>query len=334
MDTHHSRLLTAGISFLAMTGITLTGTALAHPGPHGSAPHDPSDGETVHENAAHPHPGDSDNDTEYEAHPHPHPYDDPENIPTHGNGLGPDPDGDTNPATNTHAISKIGDAAEAAFDPPYRVVTFEVPPGDHDDKIRKQYKDNFGVVFSRGLSRQICEGQRYFQYNSQCTYLRAPSGQYAAVYDDEYKRPLRIRFAEPVCVAAMAIYPTGGKEGEEFEVTLQGYDADENKLDPAKLKFSWTKDTFRWRHMAGAYFLQERANRVDVSMRSLDDKEKGKPVRFLIDDVAYVEDSCSEAISSVAAAPPAPLEAILEDEEEAEEDDEDTDTDEEEIEVE
>jgi len=276
MDTKISRFLTASISFLAVTGI-----AFAHPGSHGSAPHHPSDGEASDENEAHPHP-----------------YNDPEEIPTSGNGIGPDPDGDTNPATNTHAISKIGDAAEAAFDPPYRVVTFEAPPGSHDDKIRKQYDDNFGVSFSRGLSRQICEGQRYFQYNSQCTYLRAPSGQYAAVYEDEYKRPLRIRFAEPVCVAAMAIYPTGGKEGEEFEVTLQGYDADENKLDPATLKFSWTKDT-------GAYFLQERANRVDVSMKSLDNKEKGKPVRFLIDDVAYVEESCSEAIASVADAPPA-----------------------------
>lgn len=212
---------------------------------------------------------------------------------THGNGVGPDPDGDTNPATNTRAISKIGDAAEAAFDPPYQVVTFEAPPGRHNDVIRKDYQKDFGVTFSRGLNRQICEGQRYFQYNSQCTYLRAPSGQYAAVYQDDYSRPLRIRFAQPVCVAAMAIYPTGGKEGETFEVTLQGYDANDQKLDAAKVKFKWTKDTFRWRHMAGAYFINQKAQRVDVSMRSLDPRERGKIVRFLLDDVAFIESACS-----------------------------------------
>ena len=46
------------------------------------------------------------------------PYNDPEEIPVSGNGIGPDPDGDTNPATNTRALAKIGDAAEASFDPP------------------------------------------------------------------------------------------------------------------------------------------------------------------------------------------------------------------------
>ena len=228
-------------------------------------------------------------DQDHSASPHYH-----DDAPvTHGNGVGPDPDGDTNPATNTRAISKIGDAAEAAFDPPYRVVTFEAPPGRHNDVIRKDYQKDFGVTFSRGLNRQICEGQRYFQYNSQCTYLRAPSGQYAAVYQDDYRRPLRIRFEQPVCVAAMAIYPTGGKEGEIFEVTLQGYDSNDQKLDAAKVKFKWTQDTFRWRHMAGAYFTNQKAQRVDVSMRSLDPKEKGKIVRFLLDDVAFIENACS-----------------------------------------
>ena len=264
----HLRHLTS-VFFLAAC---LTNPAFAHPGPHGSAPHDVDAGEQQDGGDAHDH----------------------EDAPvTYGNGVGPDPDGDTNPATNTRAVSKIGDAAEAAFDPPYQVVTFEAPPGGHNDVIRKEYEDKFGVTFSRGLNRQICEGQRYFQYNSQCTYLRAPSGQYAAVYQDDFSRPLRIRFAEPVCVAAMAIYPTGGKEGEVFEVTLQGYDANEQKLDAAKAKFTWTKDTFRWRHMAGAYFLGQKAQRVDVSMRSLDPKEKGKVVRFLLDDVAFIEESCT-----------------------------------------
>lgn len=215
-------------------------------------------------------------------------------APQNRNGIGPDPDGDTNPATNTRIFSKIGDEAEAAFDPPYQVVTFEAPPGRHLEKIRNQYGDDLGVKFSRGLTRQICEGQRYFQYDSQCTYMRAPSGRFAAAYRDDFSRPLRIRFDQPVCVAAMAIYPTGGKEGERFEVTLQGYDENENALSPAKISFQWTKDTFRWRHMAGAFYPNRQASRVDVSMKSLDPKERNKIVRFLIDDVAFIEGGCSE----------------------------------------
>ena len=225
------------------------------------------------------------------------PYNDPENPPTYRNGIGPDPDGDSNPATLTRGISKIGDAAEAAFDPPYQVVTFEAPPGSHDDSINKQYTNKYGVKFSKGLRRQICEGQRYFKYNSQCTYLRAPSGKYAALYADEFKRPLNIEFANPVCIAAMAIYPTGGKEGEQYEVTLQGYDSAGEKLDPATLKFTWTKDTFRWRHMAGAYYLEQPAHRLEVSMKSIDQSDKA--VRFLIDDLAFVENSCDTAIDAI-----------------------------------
>ncbi|MEL7488995.1 MAG: hypothetical protein AAGJ87_17510, partial [Pseudomonadota bacterium] len=47
------------------------------------------------------------------------PYNDPKDPPVHGNGIGPDPDGDSNPATVTRPLAKIGDAAEASFDPPY-----------------------------------------------------------------------------------------------------------------------------------------------------------------------------------------------------------------------
>lgn len=287
MDTQLLRLLGASFSVF-----TIAGVAYAHPADHGST-------DTPHDQATVEHETEDKDDSEHQ-HPHrPNPYNDPEKIASHGNGIGPDPDGDTNPATKTIGLSKIGDAAEASFDPPYRVVTFEAPPGSHNDNIIKQYTDKFGVSFSKGLSRQICEGQRYNKYDSKCTYLRAPSGQFAAAYHDEYDRPLRIDFNQPVCLAAMAIYPTGGKEGEEFEVTLQGYDTAENKLEPAKLQFSWTKDTFRWRHMAGAHFVDERANRIDVSMKSLDSKEQGKPVRFLIDDVAFIETACSDVADTV-----------------------------------
>lgn len=209
------------------------------------------------------------------------------------NGAGPDPDGDSNPATNTRLLVRIGDAAEAALDPPFRVITFEAPPGGHGDVIRKQYQEKYGVTFSRGLKRQICEGQRYFQYNSECTYLRAPSGDYAAVYRDDWGRPLRIRFERAVCAASLAIYPTGGKEGEEYIITLQPYAGDDHPLKKVTVPFKWTHDTFRWRMMAGAYFTDLRATRVDVSIESRRKKSKNKIVRFLIDDVASIEDSPS-----------------------------------------
>lgn len=215
------------------------------------------------------------------------------------NGYGVDPDGDSNPAVNTQLIVRIGDAAEAALDPPYQVLTFEAPPGSHGDAIRMQYADNYGVWFSKGLTRQICEGQRYFRYDSQCTYRRAPSGKFAAVYADEWGRPLRVRYNQPVCAAAFALYPTGGEEGERFKITLQPYAADDTALTPVDYYFDWTADTYRWRLMAQAYFLDAEANRVDINIESRTHRKK--VVRFLIDDVAYRTDDCAQSLIDVAA---------------------------------
>ncbi len=215
------------------------------------------------------------------------------------NGYGADPDGDSNPAVNTQLIVRIGDAAEASLDPPFKIVTFEAPPGHHGDKIRMQYADNYGVWFSNGLSRQICEGQRYFRYDSQCTYRRAPSGKYAAVYDDQWGRPLIVRYNQPVCAAAFALYPTGGEEGERFKITLQPYATDDTKLAPVDYYFDWTQDTFRWRLMAEAFFSSPEVNRVDVNIESRTHKEK--VVRFLVDDVAFRTDDCAQSLADIAA---------------------------------
>lgn len=215
----------------------------------------------------------------------------------HENGLGPDPDGDGNPAVNTRAVARIGDAAEAALDPPYRVITFEAPPGKHGDKIGLQYGKEFGVTFGPGLVRQVCEGQRYFRYDSHCTYRRAPSGRFAALYHDEWRKPLQINFASPVCMMAVAIYPTGGREGEQYRVRLQPYAADGRRLPRATVRFNWTRDTFRWRLMAGAHLLNEGASRVDVEVESMDSRRKN--VRFLIDDLAFMETGCNELLEEI-----------------------------------
>lgn len=220
----------------------------------------------------------------------------------HENGIGPDPDNDTNPATVTGAISIVGDAALAADDPPYAVVTFEPPPGGHGDVIREAYKDDPGVSFGPGVTRQICKGQDFFKFDSKCTYAAAPSGKYAAVYYSYLNEPLAIYFERPVCVVTMAIYPTGGKEGEPFEFTIEGWTATGEKLPNAVAEFEWTKNTVRWRHMAGAYFLDEPATKIAISMKSKDARESKKILRYLIDDLAFVETDCEAALAEIAGA--------------------------------
>lgn len=218
----------------------------------------------------------------------------------HENGVGPDPDNDTNPATDTGGISISGDDALLGDDAPYAVINFEAPPGRHGESLKAQYRDEFGVVFGTGLTRQICQGQRRFAYDSICTYEAAPSGAYAAGYFDPLNRPLTIDFDRPVCVAAMAIYPTGGKEGEPFKLSIDAWDSEGRALTPVEITFEWTKQTVRWRHMAGAYYLGDHASRIALKMQSLDPKEKNKVLRFLIDDIAIIENGCEAALRDIA----------------------------------
>lgn len=240
--------------------------------------------------AAHPH-----NDGSDSSHDHNSGW-------VHENGIGPDPDNDTNPATITGAISIVGDAALAADDPPYAVITFEPPPGGHGDVIRNAYKNDPGVSFGPGVTRQVCDGQDFFQFNSQCTYAAAPSGKFAAVYYSYLNEPLEIYFERPVCVVTMAIYPTGGKEGEPFEFTIEGWTETEQKLPSVTAEFEWTKDTVRWRHMAGAYFLDQPAAKIAISMKSKDPLEAKKILRYLIDDLAFVETDCEATLAEIARA--------------------------------
>lgn len=219
----------------------------------------------------------------------------------HENGIGPDPDNDSNPATDTGGISISGASAVLDNDPPYAVINFEAPPGGHGDKLSTQYKDKFGVSFGPGLSRQICQGQRRFAYDTLCTYQAAPSGAYAAGYANDLNAPFEISFERPVCVVAMAIYPTGGKEREPFRLTIKGWDKDGNSLPQVKADFEWTQNTVRWRHMAGAYYLDEGASKISIKMESLDGKEKRDILRFLIDDLAIIESGCEAALADIKA---------------------------------
>ncbi|WP_411820905.1 hypothetical protein ABFZ85_07020 [Hyphococcus formosus] len=223
----------------------------------------------------------------------------------HENGIGPDPDNDTNPATITGVIKRVNDPLTPDTDAPYKVINFEPPPGKHGEVIRNEYSEKFGVRFGRGLTRQICDGQRRFYYDSICTYEAAPSGQFSVGYVNYLNAPLLIEFDRPVCVVTMAIYPTGGAEGENFTVTIEGEDETGLPLAPATTSFEWTKNTVRWRHMAGAYYLGGRASKIYVSMISDKRRPGGDVLRFLIDDLAFVQDGCEEVIRDLAEPDPA-----------------------------
>ena len=184
---------------------------------------------------------------------------------------------------------------------PYTVITFEAPPGKHGDVIVNSYKEEYGVRFFPKVTRQICDGVQRFRFDSMCTYEAAPSGSYAVGYMDHLNRPLEVEFENPVCVVTMAIYPTGVREGEKFELTIEGWDEAGEPLDTAVVDFDWTKDTVRWRHMAGAYYLNEPASKIAISMTSHDDEEQGEVLRYLIDDLALVETGCTKALKDIAA---------------------------------
>ncbi len=212
------------------------------------------------------------------------------------NGYGPDPDGDSNPATKTRAIANFG-ATDLKLDPRFTVITFEPPPGAHRRHISGQYVPTYGVAFSKGLEWQICDDQRYYQYDSLCTYIRPPSGVFAAYYRDDWKRPLEVKFNKPVCAAMMSVYPTGGKEGEKFKVTLKAKKSNGDPAGEANVTFAWTQDTFRWRVMAGGFFLNEDASSIDVMVRRVENA--GDVVQFLIDDLAFVETGCEAVIKDI-----------------------------------
>lgn len=216
----------------------------------------------------------------------------------HENGIGPDPDRDSNPATRTLALASIG-AEDARLDPRFSVISFEPPPGRHGDHVRNQYASKYGVSFGKGLDRQVCEeGQRYFQYDTLCSYIAPPSGAFAAHYRTDRREPLSVAFADPVCAAALSIYPIGGREGERFEATLTPYSGD-RKLKPAKIRFAWTQDTFRWRTMVGGFFLDQSADRLEIMLKSKDPAAKSDIVQFLIDDFGTIKTGCEVVLADI-----------------------------------
>ena len=238
--------------------------------------------------AAHPHSSDDPNQTAH-----------PGGYHVHENGIGSDPDGDSNPATITGGVSLAGDEPVNASDNvlSFEVIRDQVAPKPGED-IAASYQESHGVIFGPGLSRQQCTSQQQFRQMSICTYEAAPSGKYAAGYGNHLNRPLTVEFDDPACIITMAIYPTGGKEDEPFELTIEGWNDSGTKLPTVKVDFNWTDHTMRWRHMAGAYYLGDEAKKISIGMRSKDGKEARKMLRFLIDDFSFTNDKCAETLAA------------------------------------
>ncbi len=239
--------------------------------------------------AAHPHDGDAGDD-----HGHGSGW-------VHENGIGPDPDGDSNPATDTRVTPFVGRVLTDAEGSTFPVVHFEPPPGTHGEPIIQDYQEEYGVKFGPGLSWQICEGQRHFQYNSMCTYEAPTSGRFAAGYRNRLNRPLAIEFDQPACLVTMSIYPTGAKQNESFAFEIKGWDADDRPLDVARVEFEWESETVIFDNIAGAHFVDTPAKRITVSMRSLDSHNPKNidTLRYLIDDLAFISGSCEAAVDEV-----------------------------------
>ncbi len=200
------------------------------------------------------------------------------------NGVGADPDGDGNPATDVFGFYREAADTSDQFDRPFKVVTFDPPPGRHNDVLTAQYADGPGVRFSEGLKLQICEGQRYMQYDSRCTYEAPASGKYAAVYTAAPRRPLRISFDKPVCAASLAMYPIGGTEGERFRVNMTllrdtGEESPPAKVGSTTVDFTWTRNTFRWRNKVMAFLENASADHIELEMRSLKQQDADADAR-------------------------------------------------------
>lgn len=217
----------------------------------------------------------------------------------HENGIGPDPDNDSNPATITDVIPFIGEVLVNSDGEKFPIIHFEPPPGTHGEPIRVDYEASHGVTFGPGLSWQICEGQRHFQYNSMCTYEAPTSGNFAAGYLNYLNRPLIIEFDKAVCLASMSIYPTGAVKNEPFLFTVEGWDDDNQLIATASKEFHWNKDTVRFKNLAGAYFASTPAKKISVSLKSLDPLQAGKTLRYLIDDLSFARGDCTDAVAVV-----------------------------------
>lgn len=221
------------------------------------------------------------------------------NSGVHENGVGPDPDGDTNPATQTRGVAFVADGVSAEETPPYPIIRFEPPNGAHGAALKdKAFKDD-GVRFSAGLSLQECRARRNFREKTLCTYPAAASGQYAGGYANDDGEALTITFDKPVCLVTMALYPTGGEEDEEFVMKINGASEDGEMLEASNVAFPWRANTVRWKNMAGVYFTGAKAKGVSVLVRSATETDRIEPVRFLIDDIAYVSDNCADALKNV-----------------------------------
>ena len=217
----------------------------------------------------------------------------------HENGIGRDHDGDTNPATETRSGAAFN-PSRTQYDSSYSVISFDDGAARSGKQVASSYQRDVGVAFSSGLTFEQCAPPQNTDHAGMCPYYAAPSGRFVGGFDAYHHGELRANFAREACVVAMSVYPTGGEAGEIFEVRLRGENPAGVPITEQTKVFTWRASTIKWQNEVGVYFTGDTAKNVFISVKSL--RHPKRPVRFLIDDFAFVEVGCAKAIAKVRAA--------------------------------
>ncbi|MEM9496000.1 MAG: hypothetical protein AAGA09_08345 [Pseudomonadota bacterium] len=169
------------------------------------------------------------------------------------------------------------------------VIRFDAVLGDPiqgGTALDDQYSESHGVRFGPGATIEQCRrastNATAYVPPSPCGYDRAASGQNAAHYDPRRGRgALRVDFARAVSGFSFKVNPTGGEIDTSFQVLLNGFDADGERIARATQSFVWRQDAFAWPTTAA--LRASNGARIDYATIELR-PQRGETVRFLFDD--------------------------------------------------
>ncbi len=176
------------------------------------------------------------------------------------------------------------DLSALAPKPTNRTIDFE----NLDGRLTKQYAEEYGVSFGRGVSVHICSGSSFTAaavVDQTCPYQQAANGsQRAAYFDARSNSFMEIDFARPVSYADIKINPTGGAPDSEFTVEVKGFDSNGNEIGANRRTFNWLQDAFTWPNRVDLETDKGRVSRMTVRLLNA----RGEPTRFLFDDLSFV----------------------------------------------
>ena len=173
--------------------------------------------------------------------------------------------------------------------------------------LTNQYERSHGVRFGRGVSVHRCSGAYDEFSTSLCPYPRAASGDRAAMFDVEIGgSAMAVDFIEPVDAVSLRINPTGGGEGAQYLAQAAGLDAQGEVVAAASEDVAFSADNLNW-----PYILTLKGERpivrIQIAMTLQGSslavaRVNNRPVRFFIDDLAFLRAHASPKVPPVAAA--------------------------------